>query len=738
MKKIISFLFLLSLLIPNTCYPQSGWFWQNPLPQGNALNAIQFLDLNNGYACGDYGTFLKTSDGGANWISLIPSSTLHLSFRSMSFINVNTGWVSSSEYFAQFEFVGKTTNGGLNWTFLYPGFYGDPDRKILFINQNTGFLGGYEYSYHGPLYRTTNSGVNWQPTINICKCNLFFVNDSVGWCLSHNYQIYPFPPDTGTFKTTNSGSTWFRVYPPIQGQPTSVYFADENTGLLASPYGNLVKTTNGGLNWTYIGLLDSKGIYFVNINTGYALSTFSYPQNILKTTNSGQSWNNVFIAPSDITELSLAGLTSVYAVTSNSDIIKTTNEGLNWSNQSSGSQWDINDVFFTSNNTGYAGGNASMIKTTNGGWNWSSLLLPAGGNIRTIFFINDDTGWVAGNITDSVNARVLKTTDGGLNWSFQAVFASNFDVYSIFFIDNNTGWIASRSPEFGYTTNGGTNWLNHQSFINVFFYDVAFLNNLTGFLAGNNGIYKSVNGGVNWEMVYHYSTFIPSTISIVDQNNIFVVAKMGTTAVLKSTNAGINWTYWMIDEGAEFTPSDLSFTNSSTGYAVGRRYDFEGKTYITTNGGESWAMKFLTSGSQNSVFFINENTGWIVGKKGTILKTTDGGGLITSNYISRYSIPSSPSLSQNYPNPFNPVTRIRFSLPVPSKGGVWYNVRLVIYDIRGREIETIIPSPGGGQEGLKPGSYEVQWNGSLYASGVYFYKLVTDDFVETRKMVLIK
>jgi hypothetical protein len=104
------------------------------------------------------------------------------------------------------------------------------------------------------------------------------------------------------------------------------------------------------------------------------------------------------------------------------------------------------------------------------------------------------------------------------------------------------------------------------------------------------------------------------------------------------------------------------------------------------------------------------------------------------------------SLSQNYPNPFNPVTRIKFSLPNPSKGGTWKNVSLVIYDVLGREVETLIPPPGGGQEGLKPGSYEVTWDGSRYASGVYFYRLMTDDpstssgqgYVETKKMVLIK
>ena len=69
-------------------------------------------------------------------------------------------------------------------------------------------------------------------------------------------------------------------------------------------------------------------------------------------------------------------------------------------------------------------------------------------------------------------------------------------------------------------------------------------------------------------------------------------------------------------------------------------------------------------------------------------------------------------------------------------------VRLVIYDLLGREIASLIPPLRGGQEGLNPGTYEIEWSAtggaSNYPSGVYFYKLVTDKFTETKKMVLIK
>jgi hypothetical protein len=95
------------------------------------------------------------------------------------------------------------------------------------------------------------------------------------------------------------------------------------------------------------------------------------------------------------------------------------------------------------------------------------------------------------------------------------------------------------------------------------------------------------------------------------------------------------------------------------------------------------------------------------------------------------SIPETFSLSQNYPNPFNPSTKIRFSIP-PLRGARGVTTRLVIYDILGREIANLI------NRQLLPGNYEVEWNASNYPSGVYFYRLETEGYSETKKMVLIK
>ena len=96
-------------------------------------------------------------------------------------------------------------------------------------------------------------------------------------------------------------------------------------------------------------------------------------------------------------------------------------------------------------------------------------------------------------------------------------------------------------------------------------------------------------------------------------------------------------------------------------------------------------------------------------------------------------IPASFSLEQNYPNPFNPTTKIRYSIPASlnsSKEGNF--TQLKVYDLLGNEIITLV------NKEQQPGNYEVNFNGTSLASGIYFYTIRIGSFVSTKKMVLLK
>ena len=94
--------------------------------------------------------------------------------------------------------------------------------------------------------------------------------------------------------------------------------------------------------------------------------------------------------------------------------------------------------------------------------------------------------------------------------------------------------------------------------------------------------------------------------------------------------------------------------------------------------------------------------------------------------IQTVEIPNYYSLSQNYPNPFNPSTSIKFTMPQGD------NVKLVIFDILGREVKTLV------NEFRNSGTYEVNFDASLLASGVYFYRLEAGEFTDTKRMLLVK
>ena len=89
-------------------------------------------------------------------------------------------------------------------------------------------------------------------------------------------------------------------------------------------------------------------------------------------------------------------------------------------------------------------------------------------------------------------------------------------------------------------------------------------------------------------------------------------------------------------------------------------------------------------------------------------------------------MPTVYSLEQNYPNPFNPTTKINFSIPKASE------VKLAVYDALGREVEMLL------NKTMEAGSYDFEWNAANYAAGIYFYKIQANDFVSTKKMILLK
>jgi hypothetical protein len=186
-------------------------------------------------------------------------------------------------------------------------------------------------------------------------------------------------------------------------------------------------------------------------------------------------------------------------------------------------------------------------------------------------------------------------------------------------------------------------------------------------------------------------------------------------------------------------------------YALETGYDY-GFVDVSGNNGTTWQRIATFNGNDSAAWkFQNFNVTSIVGGSSNMLirfkdscdanMNWDGWYIdniritayqpIPINIVNNNNIPYVFSLSQNYPNPFNPVTKIKFDIPSDVKSKT-LNVKLIIYNILGKEEATLV------NEQLKPGTYEVTFDGSNLTSGVYFYRLQSGEFTDVKKLVLLK
>lgn len=382
---------------------------------------------------------------------------------------------------------------------------------------------------------------------------------------------------------------------------------------------------------------------------------------------------------------------------------------------------DIFDMSFPSNQTGYVCGYGNrFFRTTNGGSNWLDLSFEGTAhNFDAIWFVNDKTGFLA-----SSNDTIYKTSDGGISWYNK--YYVGYPLKNIQFLDSLHGY-ASAYNKFIYTSNSGESWINIPCSTSGEFF---FLNLQTGWSinylgGGNSELYKTTNGGLIWTLQYSTTDFrILYDVFFVDQNTGWACGYRHFIA--KTTNGGVNWVV-QNEQASAMGLYSISFINSNTGWTAGDYYSSNSTScYFTTNGGANWIKEsgVAFSGRITKIRFSSQNKGWIGGQFGRVYVTNNSGGL--TNISNQATAPLEFQLNQNYPNPFNPNTKISYTIENAK------HIKLTVYDIRGNEIETLV------NEIQSPGLYEIDFRGSNLSSGIYFYKMQTDNFEQTKKMILIK
>ncbi|NOS86861.1 MAG: T9SS type A sorting domain-containing protein [Ignavibacteria bacterium] len=720
MKKFIFSFLLLSIAALNI-YAQQGWFWLNPLPQGNYLSYVNFWG-NNGLIIGNGGNLLKSTNLGNNWI-IFNNSAYNIAYQAFVF-DQNTYSIAVEN-----NRLLKTTNGGNNW--FSSSYISGEYPNLFFVNMQTGYAvynNFYTYSYPFKLYKTTNGGVNWSLNLSDTSAvmrTIIFPDENTGY-ITGSKGIWS--DSVLIYKTTNAGVVWYPINTGLNYEVRSSYFTNGNTGYLGCHNGIILKTTNGGINWQNMG---SQGnsiskIHFINSNTGFINSQL----NTKKTTNAGLNWVNIIIPEINFY---YDGISNYVSVGGNGGISKSSNNGLNWINYSSSiHNGYCNDIETVNQNICFVACDGIILKSSNGGQNWSKYENHNMATYSSIFFLNELTGYAGGLFSTNGYTNIQKTTNSGENW-FDVNAQNVINIYNIFFPTTQTGYAATKWGSFFKSTDSGLNWFQTGSFDLFDQGGLFFIDENTGYSAGHSyssfgHIRKTTNGGINWTETNVDSIDMLNDIKFLNSFTGFtcgyyISQEMNNGAVGITTDQGITWSFQNLPVGKIF---ELSIADSNTVYACCEN----GKILKSTDVGQNWQVyQSCYSDYIVSLDFINQNTGYAVGYWGTIIKTTDGGGSPIGIEPISNIVPGEFRLFQNYPNPFNPVTKIKFSIPVSSQSDV---VNIFIYDVTGREVRNY---PLGN---LKAGIYSIDFDGTELASGVYFCQLASGVYLQTKKMVLIK
>jgi photosystem II stability/assembly factor-like uncharacterized protein len=650
------------------------------------LYKIHFIDESIGYlgsASATTGRLIKTTDGGLTWFDITASvAGLTGTVRGIHFVDTNTGWISNST-----GLIFKTTDGGTTWSQVYNIGSSITIYEIKFQDLNN----GYAISAAGTVLKTTDGGTSWtltqtDATKNLYGLGLLGIQSSIATGIATPVLI---GGDAGTIvMSMNDGATWELGHTATsQDLLYRASFVSESVGYSSggtASFGNLLKTTDGGLNWNKLSLDPGQRFYsvhFLNENVGYAGSIG--PTGLYKTTDGGQNWVSLNTGTGVSTSI-------------------------------------IYDVKFFDDNLGLAMYSSGQVaRTTDGGNNWTAVSAGWGSAAGyNIFFVNSSTVYICGG-----GGRISKSVDGGASFS-QLPTLGTATLYYLHFFDANTGFIAASGGRI-YKTIDGFNFTETQLPVTSIFYSIKFAGTNIGWLGGSSGnLFYTEDGGNNWTK---------SNLSIGSSQTIREIEISEGRMWLVGTDGMIIRGYadpLIPVELASFNASvigndvTLSWTTASEVNNLG--FDIERQTNNEWQNIGFVEGKGTTTGITNYSFIDKD---LVVANYNYRIKQIDMDGTFKYHNLSEsieVGTPDKFELSQNYPNPFNPATAIKYTLP---QSGL---VTLKVFNVIGQEIAELV------NEVKQAGSYTIEFNANSLPSGVYIYKLNSGNFTSTKKMLLIK
>jgi photosystem II stability/assembly factor-like uncharacterized protein len=566
----------------------SGWLWGNPLPQGNTLRAMTFAGT-TGYAVGDFGTLLQTTDAGATWSGL-PAGTFS-NLTDVQAIDANT-LVAGGGCVAR-----RSVDGGKSFTRIAftPVESSCPDNSHLaamwFLDANLGYLvladgsvfqtldGGTEFATKTALPGTRAVGGRVDPT------DVIFVSQTSGFVTTSDGKI---------FQTTDSGTTWKPVSDtnrPVR----AITFATDKIGYAVGDQSLFLKTADGGATWVAkdVGGPAPQNLTAIRCATEKACVLTTREGTVLVVTADG---GDTFKFPTPSTDPILAA------------------------------------GFASATRLVAAGQQGSTVVSDDAGANFT----PVGGRLVGSFS-RIRPGKVAGSaFAPGPDGTLGKTVDGGKTWTRGNV-ATSQDVLDVSFPTVNDGYALDVAGGLFRTSSGGQTWKTLDTGSTARPNAVYAPSSGTVMVIGPNGVRRSTDGGGSFAAVKGAAVARTGLVE-ADRAGSAVVA-YGQQDLIRSADDGRTWSALKkpgkyVRRGKKLVNRlgirRVDFTDAGNGFLL----DSSGRLWKTRNGGKAWAeLPGVGSDQARGMSFSTPQKGYLVisrfgdvrDRTGFLLRTDDGG-----------------------------------------------------------------------------------------------------------------
>jgi photosystem II stability/assembly factor-like uncharacterized protein len=726
-----------------------SWIARNAGIETYRISSI--VSLHGFIFAGTFGSGVyRSSDGGVTWAAPTNGTNFYIVSLVANDPYIFAGEGGSGVY--------RSSDDGMTWTQKLSSYYIDAMCK----NGNKIFASESNYTIV-----TSDNGETWS-NVQSLEGAIIFSYYSEGNNIFAGGQ-------TKIYRSTDSGNSFTAINLNLGFSIVNIFsiISDGSTLFAATSYDGVYKSTDNGSTWVSsnqgMGPKDARALTITNAST---LIAGSHYVGMYRSTDNGGSWsktNNGF--PAGISILSLQTIDNdVYAGTRDG-VYKTNDNGDSWAKLIGSNDtinyctvWDMceldGDIYVSM----FLQFNSTVYKTTDKGLTWHRCdngLPPGNPFIKGLVASGE-------NIVAGTDEGIYYSSDKGTSWH-----VTNAPAEYIPSLASSGDYVFAVVTFYGIyrSFNNGTSWIPAlPSTVN--YVDVAALDNYAYAGSFFDGARYSQNNGSTWFTSNGFGT----------DASIYVIGPVGGGMVLAGTDLSSNWIFISYDYGQNYTPYGQGFTPNSSVEALTANdtYTFAGTDYngvwrriipglpvelasftakVNSN---TITLNWQTATETNNFGFDverrisatnNQQNNWnrigFVEGNGTTtethnysyvdeeinsgnyeyrLKQIDLDGSLEYSQIVDVQVLSLTkfSLSQNYPNPFNPNTTIKFSIPVSGK------TSLKVFNILGEKVSTLI------NEVKEAGNYEINFDASNLPSGTYLYQLRAGNFVETRKMILMK